>query len=156
MSLAAQRCCRKCMELHPAPCAESLRCRRSHFTHAGFGRSAQGNKLQVRFRKFVLVDRPDRYVTNCILALKEKNHQFRPEKRAVSDPSLGRLGRPREHFVALGFSQSKATLFPKCFNQICQPHDTLAESQFTPCSWPLPLACLRSSAGLPNSSLSGE
>lgn len=33
-------------------------CRRSHFTHAGFSRSGQGNKLKVRLRKteFVLVD----------------------------------------------------------------------------------------------------
>lgn len=86
MSLAAERCGRIRMEMHPAPCAESRRCRRSHFTHAGFSRSAQGNKLQVRLRKteFVLVDR---LVCNKLyISIKRKNRQFRPEKRAVSDP----------------------------------------------------------------------
>lgn len=52
---------------------------------------------------------------------------------------LGILGRHREHFVALGFSRSKAMLFPKCFNQICQPHDTLAGSHLVPRLQPLPL-----------------
>lgn len=91
-------------------------------------RSARGNKLPVRLGKtqFVLVD--------GLTVIQ------------------GNTWKATGTFCCLGFSHSTAVLFPRCFNLICQPHDTLAESQFTPGSWPLPLPCLRSSVGLPNSS----